>query len=123
MPGAMPIGKRIEQITKQTTFSGPIPHPEIFRQYGEVIPGAPERILRVFEEDSRHVRNISMAALNAQKGDNHRSHWMAFTLIFTGLLLTGFLAYIGKDWLAAVIAGTTLAGTIAGFFGGKKAEK
>lgn len=43
-------------------------------KYGEVIPDAPERILRVFEEDSRHARDIAVAALNAQKADNKRAH-------------------------------------------------
>lgn len=112
----------VAQVEKRS-FSGPIPHPEIFRQYGEVLPDAPERILRVFEEDSKHVREITMAALNAQRADNRRAHWMAWSLIFSGLFLTGFLAYIGKEWLATTVAGTTLAGTIMGFFGKKRSNK
>lgn len=112
-----------QQVFEKHSFSGPIPHPDIFRQYGEVLSDAPERILRVFEEDSNHVRKITMAALDAQRTDNRRAHWMAWSLIFSGLFLTGFLAYIDKEWLAITVAGTTLAGTIMGFFGQKRSNK
>ena len=115
LPGATSPSERVNKVVSQQTFSGPIPHPDIFKKYGEVIPDAPERILRVFEEDSRHTREISSAALVAQKEDNRRSHWMAWSLIFSGLLLIGILAYLGKDVLAGIVAASTLAGTIAAF--------
>jgi uncharacterized membrane protein len=109
------IPEGVRQVVAAQTFSGPLPHPDIFRKYGEVIPDAPERILRVFEEDSRHVREIGKTALDAAKGDNRRSHWMAFVLIALGLILTGWLAYLGRDVLAGIVATGTLTGTIAGF--------
>ncbi|BBL72042.1 hypothetical protein [Methylogaea oryzae] len=56
--------------------------------------------------------------MQALKADNQRSHWMAFGLIFSGFALAGFLAWLGKDWLAGVTLGTTLTGTIAGFIQG-----
>lgn len=113
---AVPVRQHSRQVVaQQTHFQGPIPHPDIFRQYGEVIPDAPERILRVFEEDSKHTRDIQMAALDAQKADNHRVHWMAWSLIAGGYVLSGLFAWAGKDWLAGLLLTGTLAGTIAGF--------
>lgn len=124
LPGTKPIGERIQSITAQrTTFNGPIPHPEIFRKYGEVVPDAPERILKVFEEDSRHVRDIEVAALNAQKGDNKRVHWMAWSLIIGGYILALTFAYLDKDTLAGLVLTTTLAGTIVGFFQNRQEQK
>lgn len=129
-PAASPISKIAENVqgqapavavrqqavvAKQTHFQGPIPHPEIFAQYGQVIPDAPERILRVFEEDSKHARDIQKAALEAQKADNHRVHWMAWSLIAGGYVLSGVFAWAGKDWLAGLLLTGTLAGTITGF--------
>lgn len=119
----MSVPERVRQITQQTRFEGPLPHPEIFRQYGDVIPNAPERILKVFEEDSRHVRDIQMAALAAQKEDNKRVHWMAYSLIAGGYVLSGIFAYLNKDVLAGTILATTLAGTITGFLQGRKPDK
>jgi uncharacterized membrane protein len=107
--------QRVAQLVAHQEFSGPLPHPDIFRKYGEIIPNAPERILKVFEEDSAHIRSIQFAALNAECRESKRAHWMAWSLIFFGFLLVAFLAWLDKEWLAGIALGTTLAGTIAGF--------
>ena len=120
--GQPSVVMQVGQVT-QTHFTGPLPHPDIFRQYGDIIPGAPERILQVFEEDSRHSRDIQIAALDAQKSDNRRVHWMAFCLIGGGYILSALFAWMGKDWLAGVILATTLTGTITGFLQGRATEK
>lgn len=120
LPGAMPVQQRVKQvISQQTHFQGPIPHPDIFRQYGEVVADAPERILRVFEDDSKHARDIQMAALVAQKADNSRVHWMAWSLIAGGYILSGIFASLGKDTLAGILLASTLTGTITGFLQGR----
>lgn len=116
LPGAVPVEQRVKQvISHQAHFQGPIPHPDIFRQYGEIVPDAPERILRVFEDDSKHARDIQIAALEAQKADNGRVHWMAWSLIMGGYILSVVFAALDKDTLAGIILATTLTGTITGF--------
>lgn len=110
----------VKSVVNHTSFAGPIPHPEIFREYGEIIPDAPERILRVFEDDSKHVRDMQVNAPEAEKQDNKRVHWMAFCLIISGFVLSAFFAWIDKDWLSGTILATTLGGTITGFLQNKK---
>lgn len=121
-PGTAPVSERVREVVQQTKFQGPIPHPEIFRKYGEVIADAPERILKVFEKDSAHARDIQMAALDAQKSDNRRVHWMAWSLVAGGYALAFAFAYIGKDILSGTILATTLAGTITGFLQSRNAD-
>lgn len=123
LPDNSPPSGRSGKLVAQQSFSGPIPHPDIFKKYGEVIPDAPERILRVFEEDSCHARDIANKALDAQKADNKRTHWMAWSLIFSGLVLVGLLAWLNKDVLAGIVAGTTLAGTIASLINGSRDKR
>ena len=125
LPGVASPAARVTKVstTQHASFEGPIPHPDIFRLYGDVIPDAPERILRVFEADSTHARVIQMEALEAQKSDNRRVHWMAWSLIAGGYALAALFAVLGKDWLAGIILGSTLAGTIAGFWQGRNQEK
>ncbi len=114
------VEKRTQALVNHTQFEGPLPPPEIFRKYGEIIPDAPERILRVFEEDSTHARDIQIRALEAQVQDNRRVHWMAWTLIIFGFVLSAFFAWIDKDILAGTLLASTLAGTITGFLQNKK---
>ena len=108
-----------QEIHKQQLFaakySGPIPPPEIFRKYGEVVPDAPERILTVFEEDSFFTRDIQYKALDAHKGGNRRTQWMAFCLVFFCVSCATFLAYAGHEKTASFIVTTTLVAIISEF--------
>ena len=81
LPGQVPVSERVRELARGELYHGPIPHPDIFRGYGEVVPDAPERILRVFEQDSAHARDIQNSALRLQWEDNRRIHWMAYSLI------------------------------------------
>lgn len=110
----------VQPIVNHASFTGPIPPPEIFREYGKIIPDAPERILRVFEDDSKHVREIQVNALEAEKQDSKRIHWMAFCLIICGFMLSALFAWIDKDWLSGIILATTLGGAITGFLQNNK---
>lgn len=120
LPGTAPVQERIKQIIQQTRFQGPIPPPEIFREYGNVVKDAPERILKVFEQDSAHARELQMGALNAQKADNRRVHWMAFGLIGGGYVLSLAFAMMDKDILAGIVLSTTIIGTVTAFFQGRR---
>ncbi len=120
LPGTAPPGQRIEQILSQSHFSGPIPHPEIFKLYGEIVQDAPERILTVFEEDSRSARELPIKAIEAQKEDNRRAHWMAWSLVVSAFGLSLIFAHMNKDWLAGIVLGTTLVAIITGFLQSKK---
>lgn len=105
---------------ERTSFNGPIPHPDIFKKYGEVVSDAPERILRVFEDDSKHSREIQSKALDAQKSDNRRIHWMAWSLIAGGYVMSALFAVMNKDWLAGIVLTTTIVGTVTGFLQSRK---
>lgn len=107
------------------TRKSPIPPPEDFAKYKEVMPDLPERIFKQFEEDSVTIRELTKEAQaadvelqkKAQAADiefEKRSHWMAFSVILVGLFGTFILAYLDKD----VAAVTTGIGTILLIFKG-----
>lgn len=91
-------------IATSQQFSGPIPPPEVFRQYGQVIQDAPERILKVFELDSQHTREMQADALKAETSRDSRAQWMAFIIMLASLGLTA-IAVIYGNAAAAIITG------------------
>ncbi len=123
LPGTASPEQRIEQIISQAHFSGPIPHPEIFRQYKEIIPDAPERILAVFEADSSAARLLPVQAIEAQKEDNRRAHWMAWSLVVLSFGLSLGFALLNKDELAGITLGTTLVAIVTGFLQSRTPDK
>jgi uncharacterized membrane protein len=107
-----PVNK--QRIAAQQ-YTGPIPTAEEFLKYGQVMPDAPERILRVFEADSEHVRGMQIRALNGEISRDCRGQWMAFVILMGLLLVVTYALYLGNIAFAG-IAGLTFIGMAVGGF-------
>ena len=92
-------------IAAARQFTGPIPPPEVFRQYGEIVPDAPERILKVFEQDSEHTRKMQYMGLKAEVDKDKRAQWMAFMIMLAALGLTGVAIIFGQNIAPGIITG------------------
>ena len=80
---------------------GPIPSPEEFAKYKEVMPDLPERIIHQFEQDSESIRALQKNAQAADIRFDKRSQWMAFIVLLMGIGATCLLAYLDKDVASA----------------------
>ena len=83
------------------------------------MPDLPERLVKQFEEDSIVARELQRESQKAntelqkeaQKADieyDKRNQWMAFFLVFVGIISTFVLAYLDKDAGAVATGITTL---------------
>jgi len=115
LPGSRPVAERVATVAKTTAYTGPIPHPEIFKGFGEVVADAPERILKVFELDSAHARDIQFAALKAQQADNKRTHWMAWSAIAGCIGAAVLFGLHGNTPLAIAFLSAPLLGAATSF--------
>jgi uncharacterized membrane protein len=90
-----------QQHTVKTIFD-----PDVLQKYGEMVPDAPERVLKVFEQNSATERYMVENSLNAMRDDNRRRDWMAFAIIIGGIAASAFFAYLKVTWLsgAALVA-------------------
>lgn len=52
-------------VHQSTSFSGPLPPPEILRRFDEVVPGAAERIIKMAEEQSGHRRELEKKVIES----------------------------------------------------------
>ena len=69
----MPNESRKEIITTLEMYSGPIPHPQILKEYKNLYPEAAEKIIENGLEESRHRRNLE----NARQKRKGRLAWFA----------------------------------------------
>ena len=112
------------QIIAAEQFKGPIPPPEIFRKYGEVVHDAPERILKVFEQDSQHTREMQKLALTHDAKRDGRAQWMTFFIMIAALGLTAIAIIFGKNIAPGIITGlATLFLALKVLFSGRKNTK
>ena len=74
------------QSARHVEFSGPLPHPDLFRAYEDTLPGAADRILTMAEsgQNSRHSRE-------------NRGQWMAFLVALLALVGGMALVYFDKS--------------------------
>jgi uncharacterized membrane protein len=111
-------------IYAQTSLhTGPLPSPELFARYGEVLPEAPERILKMAENEQGHRHNIEKWIV---RGDTIRSYLgviCAFAIVIYTLYLGTNLIYAGHVWQGSIFAGTGLVALAAAFIYGTRAQK
>lgn len=91
-------------ISAEYMHKGPLPAPSDFLAYGEVLPDAPELILRMAEEEQKHRHEIDNSKIvimkEQQRSDNKNGliGLIAGIIIVIGILVVGYYLIInGKE--------------------------
>ena len=119
------IGKKLnpEQVIQlhdvfSESFSGPLPHPDHFERYAQVVKGGGDRILTMAENEQKHRHLMDASNANAQDRvidadiiRANRGQWMAFSilisLILGGVVLFAFDKPMGAwaSFIGAILTG------------------
>lgn len=102
-------------IAQQVSYEGPIPHPVLFKQFGEVLATAPERLLHDFEKNSETNRQIALLSIKGQIRHDARAHWIVFALMIIGLGAALGAAYLGFLTLSYIVAGVLLVAVLGNY--------
>lgn len=105
----------------EESFSGPIPHPDMFKKYEDVLSGSADRILKMAEEQQVHRMRLEDAAIRNQLKMNKRGQIFAFVIFILGLGLSVIFAYVGMKTFAGIFATVTIVTIIGMFINGKRA--
>ena len=100
-----PAAKKVALIGAQ--FVGPLPPPEAFQRYEEILLGAAERILKMAEKQAEHRQRLEEKIVNAEIRDARLG------LIF-GFLI-GLTTIVGG--VICVLQGAALPGTFLSLWG------
>lgn len=82
----------------------PLPAPDDFAQYEQILPGSAERILRMAEIQASHRQNMERQMIIANIRSERRGQWFGLIVSIVALALAGFSAYY-KQPLAVAILG------------------
>lgn len=104
-----PDGERItvsyeETVEVSKRHSGPLPSVEAFRAYGEVVPDAPERILRMAEKEQDAYHQFMHSGQARQTRIIATGQWMGFIGMMVALGGAIFLATAGHTTVAIALA-------------------
>lgn len=127
----IPEGKKGEIIKaalgisyrKASSFSGPIPPPEILEGYNKVINNGAERIIVMAEKQSNHRMQLEDHAIKEELKQSRLGQVFGFILGIVGLGLATFLAIYDHDTIAGIFGTTTIVGLVTVFVLGKRAQQ
>lgn len=97
------------------SFQGPLPPPEILRQYGEVVPGGAERIMAMAERNQEHRHKLESDVILKGVRNESRGQWLGFVLFILLIVSGTYLLATGKkvEGLSTLVLNAT---TFAGLF-------
>lgn len=96
-------------------YSGPLPPPELLRQYEELAPGTVDRLLRLVAEEGRYRREVHKLEVENSRRERLTGQFLAAALSVLSLLTASYLVTRGRDAAGVVIAVTSLSATLAAF--------
>lgn len=109
----------IEHVMRhQMSFSGPLPHPALLKQYP---PGIVDVIVGLAQKDQAHLHDMQKNGMQADIERDKRAQKYAFA-IATLVLLVAAIVTPYSTRVAAVIAGIDVIGLAAVFLGGRYLE-
>lgn len=117
--------ERIEQILikKEERFSGPLPHPEHFKKYNQIVPGSANRLLKMAEDDLAHIHSIQKSQVLMENIATIGGLITGWSIAVISLVGSGYLIMNGHDIAGSILGGTSLASLVGVFVYGRKSQK
>ena len=84
----------------QSSFTGPIPPPEVIKGYESVIPGSAERLLKIAEEEQQHRFEIDNQLTKGYMALNVRGQLLGFFIVLTLIVAIVFLTIYNHEYVA-----------------------
>jgi len=80
-----------------TSFSGPLPPPQILEGYERIQSGAADRIIKMAEAQAGHRQGLEKDIIKSNINNERTGMWLAFVLTLILLVGGGYLIEKGKD--------------------------
>jgi len=134
--GVSPIELAATTATQQLIFNaafmqqqshGPLPQPEILKQYDVIVPGLAGRIVAMAEAEASHRRMIETRTIDIQvedlrkfRGNEVLGQVFGFLIGISALACAAYVATHGSQWAAGLIGTTGVTGLVTTFILGRQ---
>ncbi len=109
------IRQEVRQEIRQELFSGPMPPPQLIREYDQMYPGAARFFFEEVQKQTDHRINIETRVVESNIRNERRGSWFAFIITMTALVGGMALFSFGIDTAGIILAVGAL-GTLATVF-------
>jgi uncharacterized membrane protein len=111
------------QLTQSFSFSGPLPPPQLLKQYNDVVPNGAERLMQMAELQQGHRQELERVVINGNIKAESRGQWMG---LFISLAVIGagvYLAAIGREITGGILVGVDVVALASVFVFGKQKQQ
>lgn len=120
----MPTGQKLpKDLVHAEAFSGPLPPPELFAHYDEVLPGSAERILAMTESEQAHRQQWFDLAAKRESQYNFFGMFCALVVWLATIGGAMYLFSIDKDLIGSIFVLVAFAGIVKAFIQGRRPTK
>lgn len=107
-------------VRHETSFSGPLPPPEVIRGYDQILPGGAERIFAMAEREQLFRHQLENTAVTGAILKDRRGQWMGFSITIIILLIASISAWRGNTTFAGALIAIDLIGLVSVFVLGRR---
>ena len=110
--------EKLVQVTHAQSFEfsvGPLPHPQLYGEYENILTGAADRIMKMAENAQGHLHRQQSTRLDADISLELRGQWMGFLVVVVALI-GGMILIAFDKTLEGVTAAVGAIGGLAGLF-------
>lgn len=125
-PAKKPQNSRTEQTTisvRSQEWHGPLPPPAILEDFDNVVPNGAERIVKAWEDETRHRREIEVQEQRSFYRDMLVGKIFALIFVLAALGTAAFAAYVGAEWLGAILGAGTIGAVVWAFVRSQQRDK
>lgn len=98
------------------TWNAPFLPPDIMKRYDEVVPNGAARLFQIFEDETKHRREMDSRTLGFQGRDLLIGKIFALLFVLAVLGVTMFAIQNNSPWVAAILGAGMLCTIALGFF-------
>lgn len=115
---------------EQRLTVGPLPPPEILKQYDSILPGTAERIIAMAEREGEHRRKLDLLShshnseiLRYSARDSLLGQVFAFIIAIGFLGLAAYCVWLGNPWSGTILSAIGIGGIVSTFIIGRAEQK
>lgn len=113
-------GKFQALVRHEMHFSGPLPPPDVIKNYDQILPGSAERIFAMAEKEQAFRHSAQNKATDGAINKDRRGQWMGFTITLIILVIASVFAWRGNTVFAGTLIGLDLIGLATVFVVGRR---
>lgn len=110
-------------IAQASSYSGPIPPPDLLAKFDEIIPNGAERILKMAESQSKHRQCIEKWAVIGGTILSYFGVFCAACIALGALYFGSTLVQNGHTISGSILGGGGLTGLVAAFIYGTRSRR